>query len=101
VSPRKALRIRTIHAHGCVVCSQRYCDACATPFINGTCPEHQVLTRPRPLWDRNRDPRDCCRTNSREADHDTRQLYALGGTGPWWICRVCSRTHPYDPGTGR
>lgn len=96
----KTLKIRNFHAHGCEVCSARYQDVCSTPLVNGRCSLHREnFPRERVLWDTAMDPVECCRSNARQADHETRERYALGGPGPWWICRVCARTVPYDPTT--
>lgn len=97
----KTLKIRPFHAHGCEVCSARYTDACDTPLVNGRCSLHRERhPRPRVVWDTDVDPVECCRTNAIPANDHTRELYALGGPGPWWICRTCARTSPYDPTTG-
>lgn len=43
-------------------------------------------------------PRDCCRQDSALVTSvDVRSRYALGGEAPWYQCRVCFRTHPFDP----
>lgn len=85
------------HAHGCLQCGRRYTDTCSTPQDNGvclTCQSGQEV----PFWDRDRAPQWCCRIHSRViTTAELIQRYALGGPGPWFICGVCSRTHPFDP----
>lgn len=89
-----------LHHHGCVVCSARYSDACLIRAVNSRCPScRSGGQHGRPRWDQDHDPRPCCRTASVLATKEVLTKYALGGPGPWWRCRQCSRTHPYDPRT--
>jgi hypothetical protein len=85
------------HFHGCETCGLKFGDACQTPDVNPTCPScRSGFTRA--LWDRNRDPVDCCLDNSRQVTPAERKPYALaGGAHVWYICRTCSRTHPFNP----
>lgn len=90
-----------LHAHGCVVCSRRYTDSCKIPDVNSRCITCRS-GKPRAKWDQDTDPRPCCREFSRPAGKEEIAKYALGGPGPWYICRSgpnngCSRTHPYSP----
>lgn len=100
-APRRRIpKIRAFHAHGCEVCSARYTDACDTPLVNARCSLHRSTNpRPRVIWDTDLDPIECCRKHAIRADVDTRERYALGGPGPWWICPLCARTSPYNPTT--
>lgn len=91
----KSLKNR-LHAHGCTKCSRFYQDACASPDVNARCASC-ITGNSRPLWDRNRDPIDCCRSNSKLAAPHVRLAHSLAGDGEWWRCKACSRTHPYDP----
>lgn len=103
-----ARRVPIHHAHGCLGCGRRYTDSCTTPLANGHCPTCRTGAPPT-LLDRNHLPQECCRTvvlredgtklaQSRLiTDKDELNKYALGGMAPWFRCRVCSRTHPFDP----
>lgn len=85
------------HAHGCDKCSNRYTDRCTTPKTNGLCQACKNGTD-RATWDKDQDPRECCRTSSTlVTDGADITRYSLGGPGPWFRCKKCSRTHPYDP----
>lgn len=53
------------------------------------------------LWERNADPVACCYSQSVKAGPVERDKYGLAGDGEWWICRGCSRTHPYPIGVSR
>jgi hypothetical protein len=86
------------HAHGCTVCGLRYADACQITDVNGRCMTCRT-GQSRPKWDRDGDPRPCCRATSRQATKDERNRYRLGGPKPWWRCRTCARTHPFNPST--
>lgn len=100
VDKKQGAVARQLHAHGCSVCSRRYTDSCPIPDVNGRCSKCR-LGRERATWDRDTDPKDCCREFSRPASKEDLVRYALGGPGPWYICQSgkngCSRTHPYSP----
>jgi hypothetical protein len=90
--------LRGVHSHGCVQCSAYYSDACADPLTNATCKDClDGYVHGRPSWDRSNDPIECCRSQVRLATARQLNSFRLGGDGPWWICAVCNRTHPYDP----
>lgn len=94
-----ATTVGIYHAHGCQQCSRRYTDRCDTPMLNGRCVECRI-DRPRAVWDRAYDPRPCCRTSASLVRDSAEVIrYSLGGSGPWWKCKACARTHPYDPAT--
>jgi hypothetical protein len=86
-----------IHAHRCVDCGLRYEDPCWEPRTNGSCGctlEHHT----RPVWLRDRDPKDCCRLYSRLITDVTElEKYALAGNSDWWQCQHCFRSHPNNP----
>lgn len=95
---KKRKRIDGLHAHGCVVCHERYEDACKDLKTNGMCFECRTG---RPGWGMlilHRLPVDCCRAHSRLTTEDERYTYRLCGPKevPWYICRLCARTFPYD-----
>lgn len=84
------------HAHGCFQCSTRYTDHCADPKANGLCQACRGMDRPR--WEVSFDPGGCCAGESRLVkDAQTITSYGLAGPGPWYKCRVCARTHPFNP----
>lgn len=73
-------------------------DKCKTPLENGVCTSPCKTGNEPPVWDQARFPQECCRSSSRRVvDVDTLNRYSLGGNGHWWQCRVCKRTHPFDP----
>lgn len=73
-------------------------DNCKTPFENGVCVSPCSNGMEPPTWDKGRFPAYCCRGHSRQVtDIDVLNRYALGGPGPWFQCRICKRTHPFDP----
>jgi hypothetical protein len=54
--------------------------------------------RPPSVYDESRLPIACCRKESKPVrDYGEKARYALAGDHPWWRCRRCSRTHPFDP----
>jgi hypothetical protein len=83
------------HAHGCSDCGLRYADACQYPLVNELC--QLCRGRERPLWERSTDPADCCFENSRLVGAVEASRFFLGGDTLWFKCRVCARTHPFDP----
>lgn len=84
------------HAHGCVECSRRYTDRCRDPGENGLCQLCRGLERPR--WETSFEPGDCCPEFSvLVRDSETLGRFNLAGPGPWFKCRACARTHPFDP----
>lgn len=93
---------KALHAHGCVVCSRRYTDACAIPDVNSRCYGCRTGSQ-RSVWDRDHDPRPCCRDHARPCSKEEVAKLALGGPGPWYICKSgangCSRTQPFNPRT--
>lgn len=96
--PRKKKKISGLHAHGCVVCHDRYEDACGELNENAMCFECRTG---RPAWGAlilNRLPVDCCRAHSRLTTADERYTYRLCGPDdvPWYRCPVCARSFPYD-----
>ena len=99
----KPTKYKAFHAHGCDQCSRRYTDTCTTPSVNGRCQTCRHGRSPlecdlRPLWDRDHDPRACCREVSKLIITAAEmERYGLAGPGPWFKCKTCSRTHPYDP----
>lgn len=85
------------HNHGCATCGLRFGDACHTPDVNPTCPACRSGF-PRALWDRHRDPIECCYEDPREVTLTERKTYALaGGRMTWYLCGTCHRTHPFRP----
>lgn len=93
-------KVAIYHAHGCEECSRRYTDSCKTPHVNGRCSSCRTGS-PRARWDADHDPKTCCRTDSKlMTDKADLVKYNLGGPGPWYRCKTCSRQHPYNPGTG-
>lgn len=85
------------HAHGCLGCGRRYMDSCPRPAQNGSC-FSCTTGKPMAHWDRSRMPVECCKTNAKRiTDTAVLNSYSLGGPGPWFICRTCGRTHPFDP----
>ena len=97
VTAAKPQRVSGFHAHGCIRCRRRYMDACTDSTRNAACKTCRT-GEPPARWDANRLPHRCCRTAGQlMIDRDEVARYSLGGPGPWWICRTCQRTHPYDP----
>jgi hypothetical protein len=91
----KRFKLPAYHAHGCTTCGLRYGDACATPGDNDTCMPCRLGT---PRVETGFDPAPCCGDHSRPVtDPEVLARYALGGPGPWWQCRRCFRSHPFDP----
>ncbi len=93
----RKVRVGIFHAHGCLSCGRRYQDSCA--YKNNLCPVCRKI-RPGPTQeDLDRLPRDCCANGGSRVITDTDVLskYNLGGTGPWFLCATCARTHPFDP----
>jgi hypothetical protein len=87
------------HAHGCQQCSARYCDNCHTPHLNDRCRNCNGAMYGRSTWDIGGDPEDCCRRHSVPATTEQMQIHNCAGDGPWWLCKLCHRTHPYNPTT--
>lgn len=85
------------HAHGCLQCGRRYSDACEVPLVNAVCTSCRT-GQPVPFWDQHRFPAECCTIKSKPVtDVVILNSYALAGPGPWFQCRSCGRTHPFDP----
>lgn len=90
-------KVPVFHAHGCLGCGRRYADTCRSPLANGRCNTCR-LGHPPSVTDLNREPRACCKEDSKlVTDNETLNRYNLGGPGPWWLCRTCSRTQPRNP----
>lgn len=94
----RTVKIGYFHAHGCLACGRRYQDTCSFARKNNLCPtcaKNQPLTQE----DRDRLPRDCCANGGSRliTDIDELSKYNLGGELPWFQCRTCARTHPFDP----
>ncbi len=100
---RKKVRV---HAHGCVGCGVRYEDGCFqrvlgkrgadvdTPGPDGLCLTCRT-GRQQAFWPEARLPRACCHANARLARKDECETYHLAGSGPWFVCPLCSRTFPF------
>lgn len=84
------------HAHGCSACHTRYEDACLTPDQDQKCSACRGLKAWQYLID-SFGPHQCCRETARLVNKDDKQRYKLAGKHLWFICRTCSRTHPFDP----
>lgn len=97
-----AAALRTLvgrhHAHGCYQCAARYTDACHRVEVDALC--QKCRGAERPLWDRNGDVSGCCTENARLCTPDELKLYKLAGIRSWFRCRICSRTHPFNPKFG-
>lgn len=98
LDPHKVLKSLNgrYHRHACTSCWMTYGCSCKTADINGTCSSCRS-GHERPLWDRDLDPVTCCFMNSKMVKVEEVQRFALGGPGPWYRCRVCSRVHPSIP----
>jgi hypothetical protein len=86
------------HVHACPEpgCNLTYEDAgCADVNVNARpCLGCQGLERP--IWERNRDPIDCCPGNTYLLTTKAERLeQRLAGPGPWFKCRTCRRAHPW------
>lgn len=92
-------RVGLFHAHGCLDCGQRYQDTCAFPLKNNLCAVCRGSQAAPSKEDLDRQPRDCCANGGSRliTDVDVLSKYNLGGPGPWFLCRTCARTHPFDP----
>ncbi len=93
---RKPAGRKTAHWHGCVRCHNAYEDNCAAKTEDNLCVECRGGRGFQLLID-NRQPRDCCRTQSRLVTKDQKKSYRLEGSRLWFICTVCARTQPYNP----
>jgi hypothetical protein len=96
---RRSRKVPEFHAHGCVSCGRRYQDSCKNGTMNADCTTCRT-GHPAPLWDRDWAPVACCKKPKGcrlVTDVATLTKYLLGGTGPWFICYTCARTHPFDP----
>lgn len=90
-------KIAAFHAHGCVRCHRRYMDACKNLHADELCFPCRT-GKPPSVYDASRLPLPCCATESRLiTDPAELARYALAGAHPWWRCRRCSRTQPFDP----
>lgn len=92
-------KVPAFHAHRCLGCGRRYADTCKTPLVNARCMTCRT-GQPPTVLDRNHEPVACCLTDSKlikDTDTDTLERYALGGLGPWWKCKTCSRCQPFNP----
>lgn len=88
--------VGSLHAHGCSDCHTRYEDACSTPEQDERC----IACQGRPPWQYlidNRNPRDCCRETARLVTKEEKDRFKLAGKHLWFKCKVCARTHPFDP----
>lgn len=93
----EARRVPVHHAHGCLGCGRRYEDTCSTPLANGRCATCR-LGHPAPQWEHDHQPQACCKEDSSLIwDKETMEKYHLGGPGPWFKCKTCSRCHPFNP----
>lgn len=88
-----------VHAHACTQCSRRYCDACRDPRTNDRCRDCSHAPYGRSTWDIGGDPMACCRVHCAPATQEDMEIHRCAGDTPWWLCRQCHRTHPYDPTT--
>jgi hypothetical protein len=84
-----------LHYHSCSNCRHRYPDACHSSEENGLC--NTCRSGRSSIHMVGSQPQDCCRTDCRVANKDDIEMYRLRGTGPWWLCRTCSRQHGFDP----
>ncbi len=92
---RAKAKPKTLHYHACEECKARYPDGCMTPKVNricGTCASGRPSVHALGC-----EPRDCCRTGSRQTNKDDNKVYRLAGTGTWWICMECKRTFGFNP----
>lgn len=95
--PKRARKIKEFHAHGCLACGRRYTDTCGTPAVNAECTTCRT-GQPPATWDRDYEPQSCCRRHAvLITTVDVLDRYSLAGPGPWFLCRECARTHPFDP----
>lgn len=83
------------HFHACQHDKRIYSCNCKEPERNRLCQTCRSGAE-RPLWDRDRDPIDCCRQiqNSKQVTAGkTVETYRLAGPGPWFQCQVCFRSN--------
>lgn len=95
---------KTLHVHGCMRCRHRYEDNCADPMHDALCSLCRSNGQtPDPWWPEARMPDICCLSDARSLDRnfkydrDLMASLALVGAGPWYRCKTCGRTHPFDP----
>jgi hypothetical protein len=83
------------HIHFCVnrECRQTYEDyRCEDVSKNERC--HDCRGRERPGWETSRDPKPCCYGNTYQVVDKAELIrQRLAGTGPWFKCRTCARSH--------
>jgi hypothetical protein len=88
----------SLHAHGCVRCATRYQDACTEYGTDALCTACRGGKPWQLLIDSNA-PHACCVEHSRLVTKIEKASYRLAGSRLWFICKKCSRTHPFDPRT--
>lgn len=93
----RTVKIAAYHAHGCTRCNRRYMDACRSVGTDELCFPCRT-GKPPSVYDLSRLPQPCCHESSQPVrTPDEHARYALAGKHSWWRCRVCSRTHPFNP----
>lgn len=99
VARERKVRVGIFHAHGCLSCGRRYQDTCAFAYKNNLCGICRGSQTALTQEDLDRQPRDCCANGGSRlvTDVDVLSRYNLGGDGPWFLCKNCARTHPFDP----
>lgn len=90
---------KTVHAHGCPTCRSRYEDNCEDRTTDEQCSWCRAgrSMEERGIHYHNRQPKDCCRQDSRIATKEEIKSYTLAGASTWYICKTCARTHPTKP----